>query len=262
MDSIYSIKLKIIMLSLGLILITQINAQNSPGPIPFAEAKKAMKASSNKAIYIDSLKQVYKNKWGLDFSYGQRFIAESGKSTVLDTVTFADFTSTRAVYGIGFGYYVTKKLKFGTGMDFTILPRKQEITSINFGGPNGISAEGSGNGGALFNIFLGSTYYLSKRNTRPYIGVEVGLMQLIARGGTGSFTLSTGMDEEVNELNSRLFSAQTLLGISHRVSPVFLIDYNVGYTKTTKTEPIGGITSVTGFTSTLTLQFILNSGKK
>ncbi len=232
-------------------------------PTPFSEARRAVASSEQEAVLKDSLRKAYKGKWTLDFAYGQRFILSSNKSSVEDTITFADFTKFRSFFGAGFGYFLKDNLHLGFNFNFGLLPREQEINSLTIGGTNGISVEGQGNGGALLNFNLGAKYYFNaKRYTRPYVGMELGTMRLLAKGGSVNFSFNSGREDNIDELRASLGVAQLLLGITHRAAPGFMLDFNVGYTGTSKGDPVGGITSANGVTTSISLQFILNPRKE
>ncbi|MGD1958943.1 MAG: hypothetical protein ACFB2Y_08800 [Fulvivirga sp.] len=234
--------------------------QNSQ-PI-YSEARKATAVFKNQQGVLDSLKEVYEGRWTLDFTYGQRFISTSNRAEIPDTVTFTDFTEKRYFFGLGFGRFIKPHLHLGLGIEFTLLPKEQEITSISFGS-GGITAEGGGNGGLILNLNLAAKYFFSKwKYTKPYISAELGTINATAKGGKGTLSLSTRRDDIVNELSTRYATGHLLLGMNHRYTPGFILDFNIGYLVTPKEEPVGGIVSPGGITTSATMQFVLNPRKK
>jgi len=229
-----------------IIMLTQsVIAQTKPSP--FSEASRAISSLENESKVFDSLKRVYNKRVTLNFTYGQRFLLDSDISSLRDTITNADFTSRRSLWGLGSSYFIKDHWSVGIELNFTILPKEQEIDFSTF--------SGSGNGGVAISIGLSSKYYFKKTELlRPYVGVVIGSTTLRALGGEGS--LSGG--QTTTELTSRLRSAQIQAGFGYRVSPGLILDYNLGFTRTSKTELIGGVTSYGGIMTSLTFQFVLN----
>ncbi|MEO1054496.1 MAG: hypothetical protein AAFX87_27935 [Bacteroidota bacterium] len=249
------------MLTTCLMVLTEtIMAQTNPKP--FTEASKAIANMESKSIMFDSLRKEYQGRWTLGMSYGQRFITADNKTLGPDTITFADFTNKRSFFRSDFGYFIKSNVYVGLGIGLTFLPRVQEVGSISFNADS-LSIEASGNGGIIFNLGLVTKYYFDKwEYTRPYVALEVGRTNLLAKGGAISFTTSNGRSESIEELRSNLGHAQVTFGLSHRVSPGLIFDFNLGYIQTTRGEPIGGLVSLGGPTTSLSLQFVLNPRKK
>lgn len=219
-------------------------------PVPFSESSRAIEALRKEPFVLDSLKRVYKEKFTLNFSYGQRFLLSSDISSLPDTITNADFTDRRSFYGLGVGYFIKDRWSADLSLSFTILPKDQEFNTATF--------EGSGNGGVAINIGVLSRYYfLEKELLRPYVSLYLGTTSLRAVGGEGS--LFGGQD--VTTLSSRLMAAQLSVGFGYRLSPGLILDYNIGLTKTSRTNLIGGVTSYGGITTSLNMQFVLNHKK-
>ncbi len=232
-------------------------AQNSPKP--FAEAKKAIAHIENEKALRDSSINRYQGRLTFDFTYGQRFILPYNK-TVRDTLTLADFTSRKSYYGLGLGYFINRNLFIQLGFDFQVLPRNQVINSFSFSG-GGASGAGSGSGGFMFYPHIGAHYYFKDwKSMRPYAGLVVGPMNLIAKGGEVNFsTANGGLDaDDIGELNASFGSAKLLFGIITRTAPGFMLDFNVGYSHTNTSDPIGGIKSPGAISVSLSMQFILN----
>ncbi|MEM8567135.1 MAG: hypothetical protein AAGF85_11780 [Bacteroidota bacterium] len=227
----------------------------------YSEARKATAAFENQQRVHDSLKTIYIGRWTLDLTYGQRFISASNKAAIPDTVTFTDFTEKRSFFGLGVGYFIASNFQLGLGLNITFLPKKQEITSISFGS-GGITAEGGGSGGLITNLTLAAKYFFTKwKYTKPYVSVELGTVNATAKGGKGILNLSNPRDDIVNKLSARYAIGNVLLGVNHRATPVFMLDFNIGYSMTPNQEPIGGIVSPGGITTSATMRFILNPRK-
>jgi len=228
-------------------------------PVPFSEAHKALNRSESEVGKKDSLRLLYKGKWILAGTLGNRFIGTYNQASEPDTVTFADFTSRRLFFGFSGGYFLKENWLLTANLDVTVLEREQEVTSISFGGANGITAEGTGNGGVLLNLHTGASYYFKRWN---YIGLytsaEIGAARLVAKGGEGSFSLFGGQSQEVREEIATVFSGRMSLGFSYRPNPILMIDIKSGYQYTAETGPIGGITSPGGLITAFSLQFVLN----
>lgn len=195
----------------------------------------------------DSLKRCYKGRLSLDFTYGQRFFLNSDVPALPDTITNVDFTSRRSFWGLGTSYFIKDNWSVGLEMNFTILPREQEINFSTF--------EGSGNGGVAINLGISSKYYFNKTELfRPYIGIVIGSTSLRAISGEGSITGG----QTKTTLTSQLRSAKIQTGFGCRLSPGLILDYNLGLTRTSKTDLIGGVTSYGGISTSLNLHFVLN----
>ena len=228
---------------------------------PFAEAEKSIGRLENEQKVYDSLRRDYHRKWTLNFIYGQRGISAENRRLGPDTLTFADFTSRRSFYGLGGGYFVKPNLMLTAEMTILILPMQQDISSFSFGA-NGISVEGRGNGGVEINIKLGARYFFRQNKpTRPYAGIALGRVNLIAKGGEISINGSSRNDT-LEEAEVQMMSTSFIGGITHRASPGFMLDFNLGYALARENQPIGGITGTGGWTSSLALQFILNPKTK
>ena len=132
-----------------------------------------------------------------------------------------------------------------------------------FGGPDGISVEGRGSGGALINMGLGMQYYFCKRSlTRPFVGLQLGVVVAAAKGGTGGFTLSRGRFEDIRTNTERFGTAELSVGLSHRFTPVFVTQFKVAYRQTNLADEIGGIKSHGATSEYLQLQLVKKGNKK
>ncbi len=230
--------------------------------VPFAEAKKAMEAIENAPKIYDSLNRVYKKRWNVGLAYGQRFITKANFAGTPDTITFTDFTSKRSFFGLEGGYFLTSRLQVSLALDILLLPKEKEVKSVSFGS-GGIQVEGSGSGGAMLNVGIGSRYFLNVAPlSRLYAGLKLGRLKAVAEGGDGGFTLAQGQFKETTRLTSSYNYGNVLLGLTHRLSPGFIVDFNMGYLHASKSKPVGGILSPAGITSTLTLQFIIGKGNR
>ncbi|WP_194977034.1 hypothetical protein [Aquiflexum lacus] len=237
-------------------------AQNT-GYIPFSEAFKSIEELEKRPFLIDSLRGVYKNTWTIGLKYGQRFVSNSGRSILLDTITLADFTSKRSFIGLEGGYFVSKDIQVFLAMDLMSLPKNQTITSLTIGGPNGIQAEGSGSGGAMVNVGIGGKYFFNVGAfTRIYSGLKLGIIKAVAVGGSGGFTLAQGQYQQTIRQSRNYNYGNILFGLAHRLSPRLMIDINMGYLHASRSKNIGGIISPGGITSTLALQFIIGKGNR
>ena len=227
--------------------------------IPFSEARKAMASIEHADEIRDSLKRCYEGRWSLDFTYGRRFVSSRNTTGSVDTVTLTDFTERRGFFGLGTSYFLNDRISIGGAIHFLLLPKKQEISSFSGSGGNG-----SGSGGLSINVELSGRYYFHAwGHTRPYVAVGLGRYQLVAKGGNVSFSFFSGSDEDIESLNAQLISTSISGGIRHRWAPGSMVDFNIGYTVTSKASPpIGGITSPGGINSSLSLRFILNPKKK
>ena len=255
-------KTSLLLFCTGILFVCSSMAQNRPAP--FAEARKAIAHLESQQESIDSLRNIYKGRFTLDFTYGQRYILPYNQ-TDPDTITFTDFAARKSFYGIGLGYFINRVLFVQLGLDFQILPRNQVINSISFGG-GGISGSGSGNGGIMINPHVGAQYYFKEwgKYTRPYAGLVLGAMNLKAAGGDINFSSAGGgVDQDgLGELSSRFGSAKVLFGFNTRPAPNLMLDFNVGYSHTSRGDPIGGIKSPGAISASFSMQFILNPRKE
>lgn len=228
-------------------------------PIPGAEALKAIAITEYEPLRIDSLKKVYDKRWSLDFTFGQRFISASYKTDNPDTVTFANFHDRNAFFGLGTSYFISDKFQVGLGLNFSLLPQEIEISSFSFGG----NIEGKGSGGLVLDLHISAKYFFDVwEYTRPYAGLELSSFNLTAKGGELSISsLSSSQSPDVNEQKASFNAGQILAGITHRAAPGLMLDFNMGFSRANERDPIGGITSIGGFNTSLTFQFILNHGK-
>ena len=240
----------------GMVLLFSIctSAFSQNRPKPFELAREAIAWVENEEVRKDSLKKCFVDRWSIDLYYGQRFISASHQTGEVDTVTLTDFTQKRGFFGFGGSYFLTDQLMIGGAIRFLILPREQEISSFS-----GSGGSGTGSGGLSFDIELSGRYYFKEwGHTRPYIATGLGRTQLIAKGGSVEFSLFSGQSKDIGELNVRVLAASISGGISHRLALGSMLDLSIGYTVTTKTTPIGGITSPGGFNASAALRFIVN----
>ncbi|MEL6560111.1 MAG: hypothetical protein AAFQ94_18115 [Bacteroidota bacterium] len=241
------------MLIILLIMSDAVMSQTFERPKPFGEADKAIAALENEPIIRDSLRRSYQKHWLIGVSYGQRFISANNRSDVIDSITNVDFTSKRAFYGLGVGYHISKRLYIGLDIEFLILPKTQEIVSFSGG-----TGSGQGGGGLLLGTKLSGKYFFHLwKYSSIYTEVSIGRERIIARGGEVTFSFSSGRQSDINSLDANLLSGSLAVGIAHRMSPVSMIDFNLGYVHTSFTGPIGGITSPGGLSSSLSLIFFI-----
>lgn len=237
--------------------VTALKAQERP--VPFSEADKAMAIVEKQKTDRDSMIISYDRIWSVDFTFGQRYISSEGRSDIPDTITTVDFADRKSFYGLGASYSPSNRWTTGIRISATFIPRNQVISNITIGS-NGISGEGQGNGGLILDLTGYAKYTVINWGTnRIHAGVELGAINLIARGGEVSFSAFSGRNENIRTRRARLFSAQLLTGFTHRFSPVLMSDISLGYTHTSETESIGGIIAARGFTSSISLKFILNN---
>lgn len=209
----------------------------------------------------DSLMQVYQQRWAISVVYGQHFITGANRVSP-DTVTFADFTSRRVFYGLEVSYFINARWQLSLGGNILLFPPNREINSITTGS-NGIQIEGKGSGGAFINLGLGAKYFLKHQAfTRPYVGIKLGGIRATAKGASGSFSFGQSSAQEVKERQTSYSYAQLSAGFAHRMAPGFMVDFNLGYTQTSQSANIGGVTSPGGISVAFSLQFILNARKK
>jgi len=234
-------------------------AQTQREYVPFSEAKRAIESVERAPIIQDSLKRIYQDRWTIGFVYGQRFLSAGSEASVPDTITFSNFTNKRSSFGLQLGYFIANRLQAAFTADLLLLPREQNIGTVQVGGPNGIQVDGSGNGGAMVNLGIGGHYYLlNKAITRPYGSLKVGFIRAIAEGGTGGFTLQQGRFQETTRLEQSYGYIQPGFGIAHRLAPGSMLDLHVGYLISPDTsDNIGGITSPGGIYASLTFQIII-----
>lgn len=227
-------------------------------PAPFQEADKAMAAIEYERSHKNDTLLKSEKIWSINFTYGQRYISAESRSDLPDTITSVDFTDRKAYFGLGAGYRISKRVSTSFGIAATFLPRNQVIAF----GSNG-TGRGEGNGGLILDIKGGLKYAIAVwGSTRLHAGLELGVTNLIAKGGEVTFSFLSGRTDEISTRRARLSSAQVLSGVAHRFSPGFMADLSLGYTHTSETESIGGIVSAAGFTTALTLQFLLNPKEK
>lgn len=230
--------------------------------LPPSEARRAIEALEREPIIQDSLMRVYAGKWTLGFNYGLRFIGPENQTDQPDTITFADFNDSRSVFGLQLGRFMSSRFHLELAMEILVLPREQEIQNVQFNS-GGIDVEAQGNGGAMLNWGIRSKYYFVGHDklTRPYVSALVGVLNAKAVGGEGGFSSTQGQFNNMNEITERYGYLQTTLGITHRVSPASMFNFNMGYTIANRSDPIGGITSPGGFTTNVSLLFILGINK-
>ena len=244
----------------SLILLVNMNLKAQYQSLPPGEARNAIESLEREPEVYDSLRQVFNKKWTIGVSYGLRFIAPGNQTEDPDTITFADFNNSRVVFGMHVGKFITSRLQLGLLMQLLILPREQELGSIQFNS-GGVSVEGSGNGGGMLNWGLNGKYYLvGDQLTRPYVSGTVGVLNARAAGGEGGFSSDQGSFQDFNELRERYGYLQLTGGVIHRLAPITMLDFNIGYTISNQSDPIGGMTSPGGFTSNVSFHFIF--GKK
>jgi len=257
------------MRSLGLLLLFLLLVgkgwSQTSGYIPFSpssDAKKTIEEFENRPKIIDSLRRIYDQRWTIGMSFGQRFVSEVNRSSIPDTITFADFSSKSAFFGLEGGYFLSSRIQITAAVDLLLLPRLQQINSVIIGS-NGIQADGYGSGGAMVNFGVGGKYHFHlSPYSRLYTGVKLGQIKAIAEGGTGGFSQSQGRFQKTTRFSYNYAYFNGTLGITHRFTPGFMTDFNMGYLMATNSQNIGGILSPGGLTSTLSLQFFIGKGNK
>lgn len=238
----------------------RISAQQA-GYVPFAEAERAIALTEERPKIIDSLKRVFKTRWTIGLSYGQRFISKDNFANDADVITFTDFTSKRSFFGLEGGYFITSRLQVFLGFDILSLPKEKDIKNVSFGG-SGLQVKGSGSGGAMLSAGLGTKYFFNVADfTRLYTGLKLGKIKAVAEGGEGGFTSGQGQFQNTTRLTRTYNYGNALLGLIYRLAPGFMVDFSIGYLHASNSDSVGGILSPGGITSALTLQFILGKGK-
>jgi hypothetical protein len=108
------------------------------------------------------------------------------------------------------------------------------------------------------NFSLGARYTWNEwKYNRPYVGLELSTMRLRAKGG--EVTVTGGGDPKgVNESIGRVNSIRLLTGITHRITPGMMLDFNLGYTHASEIDPMGGVSSPGGFSAALGLMFLFD----
>ena len=245
-----------IVLITGLLLIQQVVlAQINP----YSQAEKAIVATKDEPIQFDSLRRVYKKRWTIGLTYGQRFIENANRTSVPDTITFADFTKKRVYYGMEGSYFVSQNVQLFLGITFLMLPREQNISSISFRN-NGLQIEGSGSGGAMLSGGIGARYmFLANALWRPHVGLQMGIIRAIARGG--SVSGANIQNVQITELTRSYGYGNLTLGVNHRLAPGSMLDLSIGFLKANRTNGIGGIVSPTGLTASFSIHIVINARK-
>ena len=234
--------------------------------VPFAQATQAIHDLEQAPILKDSLKRVYEQRVTLGFIFGQRFITGQNQTRLPDTITFTDFSEKRGFIGMELGYFLKDNWQVSVSGDLLMLPQKQEISSVNFGGPDGISIEGEGSGGAMLTFGLeGRYFFLEKNFTRPYAKLEMGFVRALAVGGNGGFTVGGGQFQNRQERRERYRYVQPGIGFTHRLAKQAMLDFNISYLLSAdRSRNIGGITSPSAISGTIGFHFIFaaNGDKK
>ena len=115
----------------------------------------------------------------------------------------------------------------------------------------------------MVNVGIGGKYFFNVAPfTRLYSGLKLGVIRAVAEGGEGGFTLGQGQFQETTRLTRTYKYGNALFGLTHRLSPGFMVDFNIGYLHASNSDSVGGILSPGGITSTFTLQFIIGKGNK
>ena len=228
---------------------------------PFDEASRAIAALENRPRLIDSLRKIYENKWIVQFSLGHRFITPNNEADEPDVITTADLTKNVACFGFGAGYFVKKNWLLGAEFDFLPIHKEEHVNNVSIGGGS-INVDGSGSGGVMFNLGVLSKFFLPVGEfSRAYLGFKTGVIKAAAGGGEGGFSSSQGQFKEIRVLVRNFGYGNLTLGISHRPTPVVLLDLNAGYLLSSRTDNIGGIESPGGITATFSIQFVIGGAK-
>jgi hypothetical protein len=252
-------------LLLLLLLLVGRGWSQTSGYIPFSpssDARKTIEELENRPEIIDSLRRVYDQRWTIGMSFGQRFVSKDNRTSIPDTITFADFSSKSAFFGLEGGYFLSSRFQITAAVDVLLLPKLQQINNVVIGS-NGIQADGYGSGGAMINFGVGGKYHFHlSPYSRLYSGVKLGRIKAVVEGGTGGFSQSQGRFQETKRFSSNYAYLNGTFGITHRFTPGFMIDFNLGYLMATNSQNIGGMLSPGGITSTLSLQFFIGKGNK
>ncbi|MDW3191573.1 MAG: hypothetical protein R8G66_04390 [Cytophagales bacterium] len=230
--------------------------------VPFSEATNAIRMLEQEPIIKDSLKRIYIDRVTLGFTFGQRFISGSNKTERPDTITFTDFSDRRGFIGLEIGYFLKDQLQISMSGDLLMLPKEQEISSVQFGG-NGISIEGEGSGGAMITIGIEGRYiFKEKELSRPYVKLEAGFIRALAVGGEGGFSVGQGQFQNQRELRESYRYLQPGIGFAHRMARQAMLEFNLSYLiSADRSRNIGGITSPGGITASIGFHFVFGSNK-
>ncbi len=231
--------------------------------VPFSEATKAIKKLGEEPIVKDSLKRIYHGKITLGFIFGRRHISGENKAGSPDTVTFTDFNDKRGFIGLELGYFIEDRWQLVLSGDLLILPKEQDISSIQFGGSGGISVEGQGSGGAMITVGIEGRYFFHEQSlTRPYAKLETGMVRAVAIGGEGGFTFGQGQFQNRRERRELYRYLQPGFGVSHRMARQAILDFNLSYLfSADRSRNIGGIESPGGITGTISFHFVFGDKK-
>ncbi len=144
-----------------------------------------------------------------------------------------------------------------------MLPREQDISSVQFGGPNGISIEGQGGGGAMITIGIEGRYFFKPEAlTRPYVKIETGFINAVAIGGEGGFSSGAGQFQTLRERREQFRYLQPGFGLAHRMAKQAMLDFNLSYLfSADRSRDIGGINSPGGVTATIGFHFVFGRNK-
>ncbi len=223
---------------------------------PFDEARKVIASVENAEEIREARRNRYEGRWTLDLTYGQRFVSPYNKSNQGDSVELVDFSGKRAYYGVGSQYFISRNLSVGIGVEFLFLPKNQTVTFAGNGG------SGEGSGGLLFSTYMAGKYFVvNGKHTRLYTSLALGRDQMVVKGGNVEVSFSTGRNEDIETITRSVFGATLSAGVTHRLSPAGMIDFMFGYSNTSQSDPIGGITSPGGIKTSVSFQFILNPKK-
>lgn len=229
-------------------------------PEAFSEARRALASLDSDQRRFDSLSSLYDGRWSIYWNISQRFLTADSKASI-DTTTFSDFTGSHLYYELGGGFFPISNVQITANIGLAIMPRDQEIRNISFG-PDGISAEGQGSGGAILVSSAGAKY-LFKNNSRStaYVSAKISRSSIIAKGGTSSIS-GGSRDDDFRRLSDRLYAGELGLGLITRMNPGLILDFNTHYFRSSKGQSIGGIDNYTGLSFGLGMHFIINKGKK
>jgi hypothetical protein len=199
------------------------------------------------------------------FTNGLHYINKEYK-TDIDSSMALDFTKYKTIWNINMGYYFTHRLFTTIDFAFIYTGQQKNINGITFNNNGGITANGSGYGGAMIRYGLGMGWLPYSRN-RLDILLILTAGQLTAKAGGGSVTRTIGGSgnsdsTEINQKKEQTNYYNLSTGINYRLNSSFYFTGNIQYNLSKLKQPIGSVSAFSGLSINGGFGFSIPSKRK
>lgn len=196
-------------------------------------------------------------------SGGYHAINKANK-TSFDNETLVDFNRLNTIWSLTAGYYFTPRSAAFANFSFIYSGKQKNVNIVQDPLGQGITVEGSGNAGAIYQVGAGYRYlpYINRRLS-IYNELSLGRITAVAGGGTGSTSIGgTGADHrDIHKKKEKAVYADLSVGAIYRAGSNLAFTSALTYNISKFDDPIGSIRSFSGLSFLLGIGIILPLGE-